>query len=140
MADVLTPEQRHRSMSAIRSKGNRTTELALVRLLRELHITGWRRHVKLPGRPDFAFRAARVLVFVDGCFWHGCPRCYTKPGTNRRFWADKVTTNRARDRRQTRELRGRGWAVVRIWEHELKRPAAARRKLRLVGLDPATQL
>ena len=134
MTDWLTPEQRHRSMSAIRSTGNRTTELALVRLLRELRVTGWRRHVKLPGRPDFAFRAERVLVFVDGCFWHGCPRCYAKPATNRRFWSLKVQTNRARDRRQSRELRARGWSVVRIWEHELRRPAIATRKLARAGL------
>jgi len=134
MVDVLTPEQRHRSMIANRSTGNRTTELALVRLLRELHITGWRRHLKLPGRPDFAFRSARVLVFVDGCFWHGCPRCYSRPYTNRRYWSEKVRTNRERDQRQTRELRASGWAVLRIWEHELKKKWPARRKLQRFGL------
>lgn len=134
MADVLTPEQRRRSMSANRSKGNRTTELALVRLLRELHITGWRRHLELLGHPDFTFRARRVVVFVDGCFWHGCPRCYVRPSTNRGYWNRKVTANRLRDRNQTRKLRSMGWTVVRIWEHELQAPELARRKLARRGI------
>ena len=134
MADWLTSEQRRRVMSSVLPRGNRSTELALMKLLRELHIMGWRRHCDLPGHPDFAFRRQRVAVFVDGCFWHGCARCYTRPSTNPRFWALKLKANRARDRRQSRELRAQGWTVVRIWEHELVRPTNAQRKLEQAGI------
>lgn len=111
---------RARIMSAVRGRRNKTTELALASLLRRERIRGWRRHQALPGRPDFLFRRERVAIFVDGCFWHGCPRCYLAPARNAAFWADKVARNRARDRRVSRRLRGAGWAVVRIWEHDLK--------------------
>ena len=89
-------------------------------LFRAHGITGWRRHLPLPGRPDFAFPKLRVVIFVDGCFWHGCPRHGTQPRTNARFWREKIARNRQRDREVTRELRRRGWRVVRIWEHELR--------------------
>ena len=113
-----TPE-RSRIMSAIRSKGNRSTELLLAKMLRENGISGWRRHLSLPGRPDYVFVKERVAIFVDGCFWHGCPRCYKKPRKNISFWAEKVTTNRERDKRIVRLLRMQSWKVLRIWEHSL---------------------
>lgn len=122
MADWLSREQRSRNMASIRSKGNATTEGAFLRLLRMAGISGWRRHAGLPGRPDFVFRARRVVVFVDGCFWHGCPRCYRLPEENRLYWKAKVLANRARDRRTARKLRSLGWRVTRIWEHSLKSP------------------
>ena len=106
-------------MGLIRSRGNRT-ETRLVELLRSAGITGWRRHLPLAGRPDFAFRGERVAIFLDGCFWHGCARCYRRPSSNRLYWDAKVQRNRARDRKVRRELRGNGWRVLRIWEHELK--------------------
>jgi DNA mismatch endonuclease (patch repair protein) len=56
---------------------------------------------------------------VDGCFWHGCPRCYRRPHSNKKFWDEKVARNRTRDRRVNRELRKLGWRVLRIWEHDL---------------------
>jgi DNA mismatch endonuclease (patch repair protein) len=80
----------------------------------------------LPGRPDFAFPARRLAVFVDGCFWHGCPRHGTLPKGNARFWREKIARNRERDREVNLELRRRGWRVIRIWEHELRRPAETR--------------
>jgi DNA mismatch endonuclease (patch repair protein) len=58
-------------------------------------------------------------VFVDGCFWHGCPQCYRRPASNRKYWDEKVQRNRARDRAVVRALRAEGWKVVRIWEHQL---------------------
>jgi DNA mismatch endonuclease (patch repair protein) len=76
----------------------------------------------LPGRPDFVFRRQHVCVFVDGCFWHGCPRCYRRPSSNRKYWDEKVKRNRARDRRVNQELRRRGWRVLRFWEHDLEKP------------------
>jgi DNA mismatch endonuclease, patch repair protein len=133
MADWLSREQRSRNMASIRSKGNATTEKAFLRLLREGGISGWRRHIDLPGKPDFVFRGRRLAVFIDGCFWHGCPRCYRLPEDNRRYWKAKVTANRTRDRRTTRKLRSLGWQVIRIWEHSLKsRPSRMRLATRLI--------
>jgi DNA mismatch endonuclease, patch repair protein len=77
----------------------------------------------LPGTPDFAFRREKMAIFIDGCFWHGCPRCYKAPSRNAAFWKKKIVGNRRRDRRVTGELRERGWRVIRLWEHELKSPA-----------------
>src|SRR5438876_382109 len=100
--------------------GNLSTELRLICLMRAARITGWRRGVRLPGKPDFAFLRTRVAVFVDGCFWHGCS-CKRPSKSNRNFWAEKVETNRARDKRVSRQLRTLGWEVIRLWEHELRR-------------------
>src|SRR5437016_433432 len=99
-------------MSSIRSRNNKGTELRLLSILKRMRISGWRRHVRLPGRPDFAFRQERLAIFIDGCFWHGCPRCYKEPRENRAFWKMKMVNNRARDCRVTQELRARGWTVL----------------------------
>lgn len=120
MADVFPKAKRSEVMSRIRGRGNERTELAMVRLLRANKITGWRRHAKLPGRPDFVFRAERIAVFVDGCFWHGCPRCFRLPENNRLFWSRKIAANRERDKTVGAELRRAGWRVLRIWEHSLR--------------------
>ena len=119
MADCHTQEQRSRNMSRIRKFGNESTELRLARLLRLHGITGWRRHLPLPGRPDFTFRRERVVVFVDGCFWHRCPRCNWTPTSNTRYWEAKFARNLAKDREANRALRKAGWHVLRIWEHVL---------------------
>ncbi|MBX3738959.1 MAG: very short patch repair endonuclease [Candidatus Didemnitutus sp.] len=118
-------------MSRIRGKGNRSTEIRLIAIMRELRVRGWRRGSQLPGRPDFVFPAQRVALFVDGCFWHGCPRHYTRPSGNAEFWERKVTQNRLRDRRVDRSLRMLGWRVVRIWEHELVKSGRGRLARRL---------
>lgn len=122
MTDRLTKDQRSRNMSRISNFGNASTELRLVKLFREHGLTGWRRHVRLPGRPDFIFRDRLVAVFVDGCFWHRCPRCNWIPTSNTDYWRTKFATNQARDREANRALRRAGWTVIRIWEHSLKRP------------------
>ena len=109
-------------MTSVKSYGNKSTELRVLAIFRLYRITGWNRHLPLPGKPDFAFRRERLAVFVDGCFWHGCPRCYKGPRTNRKFWREKVAYNRWRDRLVSRSLRRLGWNVVRLWEHELLRP------------------
>ncbi len=72
-------------------------------------------------RPDFVFPKSRTAVFVDGCFWHGCPKHGTQPKGNRAFWKNKFARNIARDLLVTRTLRRAGWRVLRIWEHELAR-------------------
>lgn len=111
---------RSQLMSRIGSTDNKSTEWRLAGLLRNHKVSGWRRHVELPGRPDFAWPREKVAVFVDGCFWHGhdCNR-NLRPKTNRAAWADKIARNRSRDRRVSRELRARGWSVVRIWECQM---------------------
>ena len=120
MVDVVTKSKRSEIMSRIRGKGNKQTEGVLVELFREEKISGWRRQLKLPGKPDFTFRKHRLVVFVDGCFWHGCPKCYRAPKGNRKFWADKVAYNRHHDFVVNRELKMRGWRVLRIWQHSLR--------------------
>lgn len=126
---------------------------ALASVFRAEGITGWRRQVKIrlrasggrsPGtagtergsgsrgvRPDFVFRERRVAVFVDGCFWHACPRHGTKPKDHAAFWRRKLEANVARDRRVTRALRRDGWTVVRIWEHALRARESGRLAARL---------
>ena len=89
-------------------------------------------------RPDFVFPKLRLAVFVDGCFWHGCPRHGNQPANHRAFWRRKLAANVARDRRVNRALRAAGWRVLRIWEHELarKRQAVLVRRLRRAVRQP----
>ncbi|MDR2463669.1 MAG: very short patch repair endonuclease [Verrucomicrobiales bacterium] len=121
MADIFTKAGRSKIMSLIRSKGNKDTELRLMKIFRKHRITGWRRNRRLFGKPDFVFPARRLAVFVDGCYWHGCPKHCRRPATNRKFWNVKIDRNQARDRKVNRELRQAGWRVLRIWEHALAR-------------------
>ena len=121
MPDIFSKRKRSAVMSAIHSRGNRSTELRLIAFFRVHAITGWRRGSALPGRPDFVFPRLKLAVFVDGCFWHGCPLHGTQPKTNAAFWRDKIARNRARDRLVSRALRARGWCVLRVWEHQLQR-------------------
>ncbi len=180
MSDVFTKAKRSEVMSRIRSRGNKDTEVALVKLFRRNRITGWRRQVQLrvgklrverrkrstsprpspqknvfprqpsPGfatlsrfhrrgtrrgegvrvRPDFIFPKVRLALFVDGCFWHGCPKHGTQPKGNRAFWKNKFVRNKARDVLVTRVLRRAGWRVLRIWEHDLHRAAKSGRTRR----------
>jgi DNA mismatch endonuclease (patch repair protein) len=94
-------------------------------------ITGWRRRQPLFGKPDFVFRKQKVAVFVDGCFWHGCPKHGTRPKSNAAFWNDKIHRNINRDRLVNATLRAAGWRVLRIWEHELRRKNARRLESKL---------
>lgn len=124
-------ETRSRTMRAVKSRGNASTEGVVVKLLRTAGLSGWRRHLNKPGRPDFAWPKQKVALFVDGCFWHGCPVCNrTMPVTNADYWAAKVARNVARDRRISRELRRIGWSVLRVWEHALDRPGPLLARLR----------
>lgn len=70
-------------------------------------------------KADIVFSRAKVCIFIDGCFWHGCPRHFAVPKSNRAWWSEKVADNRLRDRRKTRQLRRAGWTVLRFWEHDL---------------------
>lgn len=152
MPDVFTEAKRSEVMSLIRSRGNKDTELRMREVFRQHGITGWRRHVALsfmvPSsllpvsvsrkkvRPDFVFRQARLVVFVDGCFWHGCPEHYRRPGSRQKFWDAKIARNMARDVEVSRGLRRSGWRVLRLWEHDLakKREKRLVARLRRLGL------
>lgn len=115
------PIERSRTMSAIRGKNNRTTELRLRMALIRKEIRGWQLHANdLPGSPDFYFQKEKLAVFVDGCYWHGCPKCGHIPKTRSKFWTAKIKRTQQRDLKKRLELRKMGIATMRIWEHELK--------------------
>ena len=123
-------------MSRIRGKGNKSTELRLIELFKLYGVVGWRRHQTFLNpcqglrliRPDFIFRKNRVAVFVDGCFWHGCPKCSRPAKSNISFWEQKMKRNKLRDKLSTKALRDKGWRVIRIWEHELVKPSSSAKK------------
>ena len=130
MTDVFTKAKRSQVMSRVRGSGNKDTELVLAKLLRRHHITGWRRHQNIFGKPDFVFPKLKLAVFVDGCFWHACPRHATNPKSNRDFWQRKLSGNKRRDKLVSRELRKLGWRVIRIWECTLaKKPMVCLRQI-----------
>jgi len=119
-------ESRSRNMAAIRGRGNRSTEGRIRAALAQAGIKGWALHPKgLPGNPDFLFASAKLAVFVDGCFWHGCPRCYVLPKSRQGYWHAKIDRNRARDKRNSAAAKQAGYRILRLWEHELKRNVAA---------------
>lgn len=120
MADVFSRAKRSLIMSRVKSSGNRATELKLIKIFREYGFKGWRRHSTIFGRPDFVFPTQRVAIFVDGCFWHGCPKHGQVPATNNRFWQEKLQRNKRRDRLVGKTLRSAGWLVLRIWQHEFR--------------------
>lgn len=119
MADRLTPEERSHLMSLIRGQ-NTTPEM---RLRKALWIAGLRYRLKnrLPGKPDIVFPSVKVAVFVDGCFWHGCPVHGRVPKSNQGFWLKKFTRNIARDIAAEAALAALGWRVLRFWEHEVEK-------------------
>ena len=129
MADIWNQGKRSEVMGLIRSHGNKSTEIRLTRVFKTHGITGWRRKQRMPGKPDFVFPKDRLCVFVDGCFWHGCPKCYRRPSSNQEYWDAKAQRNHARDRIVNALLRQKGWRVMRIWEHDLAR----KREPRLVS-------
>ena len=121
MPDVFDPEKRSDIMRAVKSKGNRTTELRLIEIFKKNGFKGWRRGSKLIGRPDFVFPAQKIAVFVDGCFWHGHACRNTRPRTNEEYWRQKRKRNALRDKEITERFESRGWLVLRLWECELTR-------------------
>ncbi|HEX8690606.1 MAG TPA: very short patch repair endonuclease [Solirubrobacterales bacterium] len=126
----MTPSSKEASRRM--KKVRRTGTSAEMELRRALHARGLRYRVNAPVLPDkrrrvdIAFLSAQVAIFVDGCFWHGCPEHATWPASNAGFWRQKIETNRRRDRDTDAELRKTGWHVVRVWEHEDPVAAAER--------------
>lgn len=124
---------RSKIMSCIPGKKNRSTEIALRFELVRAGMCGWKMHYDIRGRPDFYFHDKSVAIFVDGCFWHGCPRCGHVPKTRTTFWAAKISRNRQRDARTSRYLRSHGIKVVRFWEHALATSIGRRRAIARIG-------
>lgn len=119
MADRISSKDRSRLMGRVRHQGT-TPELAL---RKALWAAGLRYRLKttphLPGHPDIIFPGAKVAVFVDGCFWHGCPLHGSIPKTRTDFWKAKIARNRKRDAEVDEKLTEMGWKVVRLWEHQV---------------------
>lgn len=122
MGDVFSKAKRSQVMAAIRSKGNKVTELRLVAIFRVYGIAGWRRHQRILGKPDFVFMRQRLALFVDGCFWHGCRWHCRMPKSRCGYWKTKISRNKQRDLEVRKRLRRLGWRFFRIWEHSLKAP------------------
>jgi DNA mismatch endonuclease (patch repair protein) len=120
MTDVLTKEQRSYNMSRILAK-NTKPEIVLRKLLSFNKIRGYRLHYGLSGKPDIVFPKYKIAIFIDGCFWHKCPKCFIEPQTRRKFWMDKISGNVARDKKVNKQLKKEGWKVLRFWEHLLRK-------------------
>lgn len=117
MADIYTKKQRSYNMSKIHSFGTKP-ELKIKYLMKKLGFAYQPKRIF--GKPDFADRRRQIAVFVDGCFWHGCPKHYIAPKQNKNFWVKKIKYNIKRSRQIGKELKKKGWKVIRIWECQLK--------------------
>ncbi len=125
MSDNLSPHDRRKAMQAVKSKGTRP-ERQLFAMLAGMGLCAWRKHAdEITGKPDVVFDREKVAIFVDGCFWHGCPHCKRplKPQSNRAYWERKIQRNVERAHKYNQQLLQEGWKVIRIWEHEIKQPA-----------------
>lgn len=136
MADCFVDAFRSKVMRAVKSYGNKSTELRLVEVFRTIGVTGWRRRQNIEGHPDFVFRKNKLAVFTDGCFWHGHGCRNTQPKSNAAYWQAKIANNRNRDICVNRILRKKGWKVIRFWECDItknKYSAKIRRLLSVVN-------
>lgn len=118
-SDQFSAEKRSSIMSSV---GSKDTEPEVV-LRKHLWHNGlrYRIHESIADtKPDLVFRGAQIAVFVDGCFWHGCPEHYSEPESNKDLWREKLERNQARDRRDDRKLTEAGWTVIRVWECEVR--------------------
>ena len=120
--DKISKEQRSKNMAAIRGTKNKTTELNLAKILKREGITGWRRHKQgAYGTPDFLFQKSNLVLFTDGCFWHGCKKHCIMPKTNKAYWKLKIRRNKNRDLAVNAHYRAIGWKILRFWEHDIKK-------------------
>lgn len=134
--DTVSPEIRSVVMAQVRSQRNRSTEWRLRAYLVRAGVRGWRLTPHdIRGKPDLAFQDQRLLLFVDGCYWHGCPKCYRRPSSHTDYWDAKVRGNRARDRKTAAQLKRDGWRVLRIWEHQLSTSERVLAKIKAALVD-----
>lgn len=139
MADTISKKKRSALMASIKSTKNKSTEIRVVRILRGASIKGWRRHPALPGRPDIVWRKQKIALFVDGCFWHGCDKCYRRPKTNRKYWDGKIRINQLRDKKVNQQLRKMGWKVFRLRECQIKSNSYMNKKLKRIKEELASR-
>lgn len=118
--DTFSRTERSRIMASVKSRNTKSTELRFISILKDKGITGWRRNYPLTGKPDFVFPRLRIAVFIDGCFWHGCPGHCRMPSSNVNYWYNKIDNNKNRDKKITKVLKMQRWLVIRVWEHEIK--------------------
>ena len=120
MSDTFSKSKRSDIMRLVKSSRNKSTELKLIKFLKENKIVGWRRNYKAFGKPDFVFLKSKTAIFLDGCFWHGHNCRNTKPKDNKDYWDAKINKNKERDEVVSQTLKDKGWKVIRLWECELK--------------------
>lgn len=119
MADTISKEQRSKNMKAIRSQSELENLFSKYLWNQGLR---FRKNVrKLKGSPDIAIQKYKIVIFVDSCFWHGCPLHFKRPKSNQEFWDKKITRNRERDKEVNEYYIQQGWNIRRIWEHEIKK-------------------
>jgi len=118
VADILSPQERSERMSRVKGRNTKPEVMFRKALWREG--LRYRLRYKAFGRPDIVFPGPKVAVFVDGCFWHGCPEHYRAPKTRTEWWEKKIAENKKRDLEVTRHLQDDGWRVLRFWAHDLK--------------------
>lgn len=117
MPDTLTKEQRSYCMSRIRSKW--TSQEKRIHNYLKGHKIKHKMHPKLKGCPDILINS-EIAVFLHGCFWHKCPKCYVEPKSKKAYWLPKLENNVKRDKKNIRTLKKQGFTVVKIWEHSVK--------------------
>lgn len=142
--DRLTKQERSNLMSKVKGK-NTKIEVMIRNGLRKNGIRNYRVNYKINGTPDLAFVKEKIVVFIDGCFWHKCGLCYSEPKSNVAYWKKKVDENVNRDRNVDAELIKQGWDVIRIWEHDVKNNLAGAitkilRELEYARLQGADQI
>lgn len=121
MADKLGKKERSDLMRKVK-RSNTKPEVRLRKALWASGLRGYRLDFKgAPGRPDVAYTKWRLAIFVDGCFWHGCPQCYRRPASNQEYWDAKINRNKERDKNVNVRLREAGWTIERYWECEVKK-------------------
>lgn len=129
MTDNLTKENRSKVMASIRGK-NTKPELIVRKILWSNGLRYRIHDNTVFGKPDMSNKKKKLAVFVDGCFWHGCKRCYKEPTSNVKFWREKISRNKERRITVRRTLKRSGWTVVEFWEHDIaKAPEKAVRKI-----------
>ena len=120
-------------MGRVRSTGNKSTECKFIEILKRKHLTGWRRRYQVFGKPDITFPDSKVAIFIDGCFWHDCPKHGQVPESNRDFWVKKINATKKRDKLVNKTIKNKEWKVLRIWECQLKDERILNRKIDKLG-------
>lgn len=111
----------NKTMQSVKGKGNKTTEMRFCASLSANRIRGWEKNnTKVLGKPDILFPTKKIAIFLDGCFWHGCPTCGHIPKKNNQFWKLKIDLNRRHDNYISLSLTEQGFRVLRFWEHEIQ--------------------